>query len=137
MIKSLAHCCLFSRDLARTEQFYCGVLGLSVQFRFIKEGELFGFYLKVADRQFIEVFSRQADASPAPWPIDHLCLEVEDIEALRGKLTEHGIETTDPKTGSDRSIQMWCKDPDGTKIEFHQYTEDSTQFTGEDCVVNW
>jgi catechol 2,3-dioxygenase-like lactoylglutathione lyase family enzyme len=47
MIKTLAHVCLFSRDLERTRQFYCDGLGLSVQFRFMRQGELFGFYLKI------------------------------------------------------------------------------------------
>ncbi len=54
MIKGLAHLCLFSSDLERTEAFYCRVLGLSVQFRLYRGAEVFGFYLKVAESQFIE-----------------------------------------------------------------------------------
>ncbi len=137
MIKALAHVCVYSSDLARTEKFYCGALGLSIQFRFIREGKLFGFYLKIADSQFIEVFYRDETASSGSPQIGHICLETDDIEHVRKVLTEHDIETTDPKLGTDHSWQMWCSDPDGTAIEFHQYTDQSTQRTGEDCIVNW
>ena len=136
MIKALAHVCIHSRDLARTRQFYCDGLGLSVQFRFIRQGELFGFYLKISDIQFIEVFYRDEASQGVP-QIGHICLETDDIEAMRRHLTAKGIETTEPKLGADHSWQMWLRDPDGTAIEFHQYTPESTQYTGEDCIVNW
>lgn len=136
MIKALAHVCLFSRDLERTRQFYCDGLGLSVQFRFLRQGELFGFYLKISDTQFIEVFHRE-EAAGGVAQIGHLCLETDDIAALRSDLTARGIETTEPKLGADHSWQMWLKDPDGTAIEIHQYTPQSSQYTGGDCVVTW
>ena len=136
MIKALAHVCIFSRDLERTRKFYCDGLGLSIKFKFIRQGELFGFYLRISDSQFIEVFHR--DETPQGVPqIGHICLETDDLEAMRKKLTEAGIETTEPKLGSDHSWQMWLRDPDGTAIEFHQYTPQSTQYTGEDCEVTW
>jgi hypothetical protein len=56
MIKRLAHACLFSTNLERTKSFYCAILGLQVKFAFLKNGRLFGFYLEVAEDQFIEVF---------------------------------------------------------------------------------
>lgn len=136
MIKALAHVCLFSRDLERTRRFYCDGLGLSVQFRFMRQGEPFGFYLKVSDSQFIEVFYRD-EPSGGVAQIGHICLETDDLEALRRDLTAKGIETTEPKLGSDHSWQMWLRDPDGTAIEFHQYTAQSTQYTGGDCIVTW
>jgi hypothetical protein len=67
----------------------------------------------------------------------HLCLEVEDIPALRTTLIARGIETTKLLFGIDSSWKMWCKDPDGTPIEFYQSTAQSNQFTGQDCPVNW
>lgn len=135
-IKALAHVCLFSRDLERTRAFYCDALGLEVKFRFVRRGELFGFYLKISDTQFIEVFLRDEAPSGVP-QIGHLCLETDDIEAMRRRLTASGVETTEPKLGSDHSWQMWLRDPDGTAIEFHQYTSQSTQYTGDDCIVTW
>jgi len=82
------------------------------------------------------VFRR--DEAPQGTPqIGHICLETDDLDGMRKKLTAAGIETTEPKLGSDQSWQMWMHDPDGTAIEFHQYTPQSTQYTGEDCQVTW
>lgn len=137
MIKALAHVCLFSRDLGQTEAFYSGVLGLPVHFRFIRQGALFGFYLRVAEGQFIEVFSREHPAAEERPHIGHICLETGDLEAVRAKLDAEGITHTDPKLGADQSWQMWFKDPDGTSIELHQYTPESCQYLKTDCHVDW
>lgn len=136
MIKSLAHLCLYTHDLAATEDFYCGALGLKIKFRFLKDGALYGYYIQVADSQFIEVFYREERASGVP-QIGHICLETDDIQQMRAQLTEKGVKTTEPKLGADNSWQMWLHAPEGTAIEFHQYTPTSTQHTGEDCIVNW
>ena len=56
MIKALAHICIFSNDLNRSLDFYCGALGLKRHFDFFKDGELFGFYLQAGPGQFIEIF---------------------------------------------------------------------------------
>jgi lactoylglutathione lyase/glyoxylase I family protein len=138
MIKSLAHVCLLSRDLEKTLDFYCGTLGLKKGFDFLRNGKLFGFYVQVTERQFIEIFQAGDDSEEAPpRRITHFCLEVNDVEAMRSRLVERGIEVTEKKLGADHSWQIWCKDPDGTSIEFHQYTPESTQLTGKACLVNW
>jgi catechol 2,3-dioxygenase-like lactoylglutathione lyase family enzyme len=137
MIKNLAHVCTLSRDLAATERFYCEILGLRRQFDFHKDHRLFGFYLRISDRQFIEVFLR-GEGEPAKGNlVTHLCLEVDDVAAVRQRLIEHGFKPTEPKLGADQSWQIWCNDPDGVPVEFHQYTEQSSQFTGRPCVVTW
>ena len=48
MIKTLAHICIFSKDLNRSLDFYCGALGLKRHFDFFKDDALFGFYLQAA-----------------------------------------------------------------------------------------
>jgi catechol 2,3-dioxygenase-like lactoylglutathione lyase family enzyme len=138
MITALAHVCVFSTDLERTQAFYTGILGLKPRFRFMKDGALFGYYLEAAPNQFIEVFRRDR-AAEAPHPhIGHICLETDDIQALHRHLEAHGVPIrVTPKLGADHSWQMWIADPDGTAIEFHQYTPESTQYTGADCIVNW
>lgn len=138
MIKCLAHLCLGADDLKRSEWFYCDVLGFKKKFDFIKEGAQFGFYLQICDANFIEVFKsggvQEGEHSPR---IKHFCLEVEDIDAIEKRLVENGVATRGKKLGADNSWQIWCKDPSGIDIEFHQYTEKSSQVTGEDCIVDW
>lgn len=137
MIIALAHVCLFSQDLERTEAFYCGLLGLRRHFDFHKHGGLFGFYLQIADGQFLEVFASAAAGEVGRQRMQHLCLEVADIDALRRVLERGGVAVTPKKLGCDQSWQCWCKDPDGVDIEFQQYTAASSQFTKTPCQVNW
>jgi lactoylglutathione lyase/glyoxylase I family protein len=137
MIKALAHLCVFSNDLKRSRAFYCEALGLQKHFEFHKNGKLFGFYLQVAPGQFLEIFQTHAMDEIRRQRIHHFCLEVENIDALREKLLARGIAVTPKKLGCDQSWQCWCKDPDGTELEFQQYTPQSSQFTKTDCVVDW
>ncbi len=137
MIKALAHLCVFSSDLTRSRDFYCGALGLKPHFDFHKDGKLFGFYLQVAPGQFIEVFQTDTASEIRHQRIHHFCLEVENLEALREKLLARGITVTPKKLGCDQTWQCWCQDPDGTEVEFQQYTPQSSQFTKTDCVVDW
>ena len=138
-ITRVTHICLSSTDLERSEKFYCGVLGLTMKFPFMKGEKHIGFYLEIAPLQFIEVFLRDAAQKNIEPQIGHVCLETDDIAALAKHLHSAGVETRTPEPimGADDSWQIWCKDPDGTDIEFHQFTPTSRQFTGEPCMVNW
>ena len=136
MIKSLAHVCLAAKDLAATEHFYRNVLGLEKQFNFLRDGQIAGFYFKVAEGNFIEVFRQDEIHAHAGCPISHMCLEVDDIDAVAARLKSSGYEATSKKLGCDRSWQIWTTDPSGVRIEFHQYTADSTQITGKDCIID-
>ncbi len=137
MIKALGHICIHSKDLNRSREFYCGALGLKPHFDFLKDGELFGFYLQAAPNQFIEVFKTDPAAETHRQRIHHFCLEVDDIDALRGRLLQRGVEVTPKKMACDQTWQCWCQDPDGTDVEFQQYTPESSQFTRAHCIVDW
>jgi len=128
MIKSLAHVCFVVPDLDRSIAFYRDKLGLRLAFDFINEkGERFGVYLHVAGRSFVELFqSKLADRAPGQ-SYQHLCLEVDDLNATVADLRAKGLEVTDPFYGSDNSWQAWVKDPDGNSIELHYYTPQSKQ----------
>jgi len=135
MIKALAHVCLLSKDLNRSLDFYCGTLGLKRHFDFLKDGELHGFCLKAGPGQFIEIHKADPAAETGGQRIHHFCLEVEDMDALRAVLDLHEVAVTPKKTGGDQSWQCWCKDPDGTDVEFQQYTPNSSQVHAKDCIV--
>lgn len=137
MIKALAHLCIFTKDLQGTKTFYCDTLGFQHHFDFLKDGQLFGFYLQVAPQQFVEFFKVALDAEFGSPRVHHLCFEVDDIDAQREKLLKAGVEVTAKKLGCDQTWQCWCKDPNGVDIEFQQYTPKSAQFTRTDCIVDW
>ena len=137
MIKTLAHICIFSKDLNRSLDFYCGALALKKHFDFFKDGSLFGFYLQVDPGHFIEIFKTEPQTEVRHQRIHHFCLEVEDMDTLRDALIRRGVEVTPKRLGCDQTWQCWCKDPDGTELEFQQYTEQSTQSTRKNCIVDW
>jgi lactoylglutathione lyase/glyoxylase I family protein len=135
MIKALAHICILTKNLDETERFYCSGLGLTKKFNFIREGRVFGYYLQINDANFIEVFQADADSSAGEPPIKHFCLEVENIDTAIVTLRNRGIHVTDKKLGADHSWQAWLADPNGIRIELHQYTGKSSQVLGSDCVI--
>ncbi|MHC4883494.1 MAG: VOC family protein [Planctomycetota bacterium] len=133
---SYAHICLKVQDLANTERFYTQVLGMKIVFRFRRQGEDVGFYLEMAERQYIEVFAETAIKSSAS-TVAHLCLEVDSIDELVEHLSANGIEVSEKTLGCDESYQVWFKDPDGLEIEVHEYTDRSHQVLGGDVEVTW
>jgi catechol 2,3-dioxygenase-like lactoylglutathione lyase family enzyme len=136
-IKSLAHVCIKTTDLEATAKFYCGTLGLKRFFNFTRKGKVIGFYMKAANETFVEVFLEGEIEKIGKQPLNHFCLETDSIEALRKKVLESGYEAREIHLGADNSYQFWMKDPNGMDMEFHQYTDKSSQFTGQDVEANW
>ncbi len=127
MIKNIAHLCFHVADLDRSLAFYCDKLGLHHAFDFTNEdGERFGTYLAVGGRNFIELFKGEPKRGKGQ-SYAHMCLEVDDIQTTVAHLRSMGVEVTDVKLGTDHSYQAWLADPDGNRIELHQYTPDSLQ----------
>jgi lactoylglutathione lyase/glyoxylase I family protein len=134
MIKQLAHICIYSQDLDATRTFYTQALGLSLGFEFERDGEPFGYYVKVGNDTFIEVFKGEPGSEGN---IKHVAIEVSDLDALIAQIRAAGAEVDDKKLGADHSWQAWATDPNGVRIEFHEYTEQSNQLVGGKCVVSW
>lgn len=137
IVKQLAHVCIFARDLAATEEFWTGVLGLPVAFRFTRNGTSFGFYLDAGGRSNIEVFHKAGSSFDEANQINHICLEVEDLDAAVAQIRAKGVAITDKKLGVDDTWQAWTADPNGVKIELFEYTPKSAQFAGGDRAANW
>ncbi|MBK5108168.1 MAG: VOC family protein [Anaerolineales bacterium] len=137
MIKQLAHINIGAYDLKASEDFYCNILGLKKIFEFIKDGELFGFYAGTGNTTFVEVFLEEEKEKAATTLLHHLCLEVEDLEAAITEIRSKGWEISDKTLGGDNSWQAWISDPSGVQIELMQYTNESSQFTGRPCEVDW
>ena len=66
-----------------------------------------------------------------------MALEVEDIDGMIKRIQEHGFDVGEKELGADNSWQVWLEDPDGVRIEFHEYTDESLQLQGGQCEVSW
>ncbi len=134
MIKQLAHICIHTDDLEATARFYQEGLGLERGLDFIKDGKLFGYYFKLGCNTFIEVFR----GSPGePGNINHVAIQVSGMDAVIDRLRLCGYEVGDKRMGADHAWQAWTADPNGVRIEFHEYSPDSLQLTGGTCNVDW
>ena len=136
-IISVAHVCIKTNDLERTAAFYCDALGMEKLFTFTRRGEVIGFYMKMDNHTFLEVFvTDHAEATSTGHALSHFCLQTGSVEELRQRLLEKGYSPREIEMGCDNSLQFWVKDPNGLDLEFQQYTEKSSQFTGKDVEVD-
>ena len=85
---------------------------------------------------FLEVFAQNAQPNTDATLLKHVCLQVEDIDAAIEQLKANGVEVSAKKWGADNAWQAWITDPSGVRIELMQYTEGSTQFTGEAVLLD-
>ena len=131
MIKALSHIAVRVTDMDKSLDFYCRILGLPEQFRLTREnGDIWLIYLRVADRQFIELFpgAQGAYERSETAALVHICLEVDDIQEAYRELTARGlVPHKEPVQGACGAWQFWTSDPDGNPIEFHQFTPESRQ----------
>ena len=149
MIKQLAHLCFKTSQLDRMTAFYRDVLGATVTFRYLnRKGAPIGAYFGFGSTTFLEVFDhadahrRSLSTKPLepleeprdPWLLryNHVCFQVEGLDAFVQLIESRGAIVTGRKVGNDHSHQAWTKDPDGNLIELQEYTAQSRQFTRED-----
>src|SRR6266446_9569726 len=121
-LTGIAHIALRVNDLQKSRDFY-HVLGFEQAFEFRDAGKTSVAYIKVNDRQFIELIPRTSDSQPGG--ILHTCFEVADIESLHEAYVERGLQPTEVKKGRAGNILFSMHGPDGQVIEYTQYLPDS------------
>jgi len=144
---SLAHTGFTVRDLERSLAFYRDALGMEVVFEQEKRGgylaEIVGYpdaHVRMAHLQFpggghrVELFeyvnpTPQGDpGEPRDVGITHVCLAVDDIDALFERVVAAGASSiSDPvlvDTGANAGGRgVYVRDPDGTLLELFQPPE--------------
>jgi lactoylglutathione lyase len=120
----IGHVAIRVKDVERTLEFYVGRLGFEELFRLDRDGRLWLLYLHITDSQFLEVFPEAAGDRAPPREangLNHICLEVADIDAAIKELSAAGVRLTREKQlGADGNYQAWIEDPDGNRIELMQ-----------------
>ena len=90
-------------------------------------GERYGAFLEIANGTFLELFSEQGEPNEGGF-FRHFCIEVEDIERMAARCRSHGHDCDVNRGRTDRILQFWILDPDGTKIEFQQHDHESALY---------
>ena len=117
-LTGIAHVALRVDDLQKSREFY-HTLGFEQAFDFTDAGKTSVAYIKVNDRQFIELIPRTDDSQPGG--ILHICFETTDIEALQKAYLERGLQPTDVQKGRAGNILFSIHGPDGQVLEYTQY----------------
>jgi catechol 2,3-dioxygenase-like lactoylglutathione lyase family enzyme len=144
---TLAHTGLTVRDLDRSLAFYRDVLGMEVVFEQEKRGgylaEIVGYpnaHVRMAHLQFpggghrVELFEylqptpQGEPGEPRDVGITHVCLAVDDIDVVFGRVVAAGASPVSAPvlvdTGANAGGRgVYVRDPDGTLLELFQPPE--------------
>lgn len=130
-IKGIQHCALIVQDLEKSCWFYGTAIGLERIPRphtFTFEGAWFRggaseIHLIGANDTTAPAGIGEPGAGKATGLATHLAFEVTDLDQVKNRLADHGIELAGgPLARGDGFMQIWLLDPDGYMIEFFQWT---------------
>jgi glyoxylase I family protein len=125
-IRDIDHIVLRVVDLHQMLQFYCGVLGCSIE----RQQEELGLTQLRAGRSLIDLVTvegklgREGGVAPGPEGrnMDHFCLRIDpfDAEAVKVHLKLHGIkagEITSRYGAEGEGPSIYVEDPEGNTVE--------------------
>ncbi len=122
-IAGVSHIAFFAHNVDTSLVFYKEFLGFDEPFRLNRpDGELICTFIKINDRQSIELFPERQVGTDRLYQI---AFETDDAEAMRAYLASCGIQVPE-KVGKGRigNLNFTIKDPDGHTVEFVQYLPD-------------
>jgi len=131
-ITGLGHVAIKVTDLDRSLDYYINKLGFPEMMRLKKDdGSTWLVYLRITDDQYLEVFPGAENDRAPGWDangMNHMCLAVEDIDAVVQRIEAAGIALLLPlKLAVDGNRQAWIEDPDGNRIELMEMDANSLQ----------
>src|SRR6266478_4913764 len=121
-LTGIAHVAFRVNDLQKSREFYQS-LGFEKAFEFTDAGKVSVSYVKVNDRQFIELIPRTSESQPGG--ILHTCFEVADIESLHNAYVAAGLQPTEPKKARAGNLLFVMHGPDDQLLEYTQYMPES------------
>lgn len=147
-VQTIRHAGIVVSDMARSLPFYRDLLGLEIWADFkdsspyvqavtdLPGANVWMVKLKARDGASIELLQYLSHPQAVPPPrracdagVNHVALQVDDIDAVYGKLKAHGIRFHAPPTvSSDGGAKVtYCRDPEGVMIELVQLMEKTTR----------
>jgi catechol 2,3-dioxygenase-like lactoylglutathione lyase family enzyme len=121
-LAGIAHVAFRVNDLEKSEAFY-HTLGFERAFQFTDNGKTSVVFLKVNDRQFIELYPRTAESQAGG--LMHICFESSDIEVLHNTYLKRGLKASVVKKARAGNLLFVMQDPEGQLLEYTQYEPES------------
>lgn len=122
--KALNHVAIVVADYDAALEFYTEELGLRIAYALERDGEPLLTYLYLNRETFIELLPARGDQQPG---IEHIGIEVADIDATVARLREHGREINDPGMSPGRANFTRFRDDEGTFLEILQFGPEAQQ----------
>lgn len=123
-VLGVGHIALRVSDVEQSRAFYKDFLGFGEPYQLNnQDGSLALTFIKVNDRQYIELFPGLAADQDR---LNHISFYVDDAEAMRAYLGSRGVTVPEKLTKARiGTMNFNVKDPDGHTVEIVQYAPDS------------
>jgi catechol 2,3-dioxygenase-like lactoylglutathione lyase family enzyme len=122
-LSGIAHVAFRVADVATARAFY-QKLGFEQAFEFTKDGKTTEAFIKIGDRQFIELYP--PDSQPAG--LMHVCYESSNLEALYPEYVKRELKPSPVRKAGAGNMLMVVRGPENQTIEYTQYMPGSMHF---------
>lgn len=117
-LAGIAHAAFRVSDVEKSRAFY-RTLGFEQAFEVSESGKTSVSYVKINDRQFVELYQRKDDAQPLG--LLHVCFEAADLNALYQGYVARGVNPSTVRKAHAGNLLSVFHDPAGQVVEFTQY----------------
>jgi catechol 2,3-dioxygenase-like lactoylglutathione lyase family enzyme len=122
-LNGIAHVAFRVADVAAARAFY-QKLGFEQAFEFTKDGKTTEAFIKINDRQFIELYPRDSQ----PTGLMHVCYESSNLEALYSEYVKRELKPPAVRKAGAGNLLLVIRDPENQVIEYTQYMPGSLHF---------
>jgi catechol 2,3-dioxygenase-like lactoylglutathione lyase family enzyme len=129
-LTALNHYLIVSKDLERSKDFYCRVLGMQLAER--PDFGFPGYWLKLDDTPCVHLASQEPNktrdmfllkthprGTHGSGSVDHIAFLAKDPRELRSRIREHRLEMHFRSFPDAKLFQIFLKDPDDVSIELN------------------
>jgi catechol 2,3-dioxygenase-like lactoylglutathione lyase family enzyme len=117
-LAGIAHAAISVADLDISRSFY-QKLGFEEAFFMSRDGKTTQSFMKINDRQFIELYPKRRPTDPAGFM--HICFESTAIEALNSTYTARGLSPISVRRAAAGNLLFTMQGPEKQNIEYTQY----------------
>jgi catechol 2,3-dioxygenase-like lactoylglutathione lyase family enzyme len=117
-LAGIAHAAIRVADLDTSRAFY-EKLGFEEAFFMSQNGKPTQSFIKINDRQFIELYPRRQPAEPVGFM--HICFESTAIEALNSTYAARGLSPIPVRRAGAGNLLFTMQGPERQNIEYTQY----------------
>jgi catechol 2,3-dioxygenase-like lactoylglutathione lyase family enzyme len=119
-VTALQHINIRCADIARSRDFYVGLLGLAEGRR--PPFASHGFWLYLGSDPVVHLVQKRPDEKkrgPGTGELDHVAFAAQGLQDMRDLLNLHGIEFREAFVARDNVVQLFLQDPDGVQLELN------------------